>query len=216
MVSVVPTLLTFHGRIREAEQALLDLSMSKISSPILGFSLPLPSHRCVWLSYCSFRLIDFAYFVSVLNDFFFYQSAMLNGRVLFSSSAPRKPNGNQDHGGKSSITTAKSEEKQVADMKILRTLVSFLWMKDNYEFRLRVITALAFLVGAKVLNVQVPFLFKLAVDWLTTATGNASALASFTTANSTLIALFTTPASVLIGYGIARCGASAFNGIFFF
>ncbi|KAG8645658.1 hypothetical protein MANES_10G082900v8 [Manihot esculenta] len=138
-------------------------------------------------------------------------SAMLNGRVLFSSSAPRKPNGNQDHGGKSSITTAKSEEKQVADMKILRTLVSYLWMKDNYEFRLRVITAFAFLVGAKVLNVQVPFLFKLVVDWLTTATGNAPALASFTTANSTLIALFATPASVLIGYGIARCGASAFN-----
>jgi ATP-binding cassette subfamily B (MDR/TAP) protein 7 len=97
-------------------------------------------------------------------------------------------------------------------MKILRTLASYIWMKDNPEFRLRVVTALAFLVGAKVLNVQVPFLFKLAVDWLTTATGNATALASFNAANSTALALFATPAAVLIGYGIARMGSSAFNG----
>lgn len=85
-------------------------------------------------------------------------------------------------------------------------------MKDNYEFRLRVLTALGFLVGAKVLNVQVPFLFKLAVDWLTTATGNAGSFAAFSAANPTQLALFATPASVLIGYGIARSGASAFNG----
>lgn len=57
-----------------------------------------------------------------------------------------------------------------------------------------------------------PFLFKLAVDWLTTATGNADALASFTTANSTALALFATPAAVMVGYGIARAGSSAFNG----
>ena len=57
-----------------------------------------------------------------------------------------------------------------------------------------------------------PFLFKLAVDWLTTASGNAAALASFTAANSTMLTLFSTPAAVLVGYGIARSGASAFNG----
>ncbi|GFZ13388.1 ABC transporter of the mitochondrion 3 [Actinidia rufa] len=82
---------------------------------------------------------------------------------------------------------------------------------DNLEFRLRVIAALGFLVGAKVLNVQVPFMFKLAVDWLTTVTGNASALASFTAANSTALAIFWSPAAVLVGYGIARAGSSAFN-----
>lgn len=63
----------------------------------------------------------------------------------------------------------------------------------------------------QVLNVQVPFLFKLAVDSLNTATGNAAAgaLAS----NPTMMALFGTPVAVLIGYGIARSGASAFNGM---
>uniref|UniRef100_A0A2P2JNH8 ABC transmembrane type-1 domain-containing protein n=1 Tax=Rhizophora mucronata TaxID=61149 RepID=A0A2P2JNH8_RHIMU len=96
-------------------------------------------------------------------------------------------------------------------MKILRTLASYIWMKDNPEFRLRVVAALAFLVGAKVLNVQVPFLFKLAVDWLTAATAIPTAFASFSATNSALIALFVTPASVLIGYGIARSTASAFN-----
>jgi ABC transporter ATM len=62
----------------------------------------------------------------------------------------------------------------------------------------------------QVVNVQVPFLFKLAVDWLNTATGNAAAVAS----NPTAMALFATPVAVLIGYGIARSGASAFNGIY--
>ncbi|EOY34729.1 hypothetical protein QUC31_018283 [Theobroma cacao] len=129
--------------------------------------------------------------------------SMLNGRLYFSSSASSNDDDkaqNKPSAAAASIT----EKRQVADMKILRTLAGYLWMKDNLEFRLRVMTALGFLVGAKLLNVQVPFLFKLAVDWLTTP--NATALA-----NSTLVALFATPTAVLIGYGIARSGASAFN-----
>ncbi|KAL7598640.1 hypothetical protein Lser_V15G26840 [Lactuca serriola] len=100
---------------------------------------------------------------------------------------------------------------KINNAKILRTLAKYLWMKDNMEFKLRVLTAMGFLVGAKVMIVQVPFLFKLAVDWLTTATGNPSALSEFTAANSTYLAVFVSPAAVLIGYGIARTGASAFN-----
>lgn len=100
---------------------------------------------------------------------------------------------------------------QVPDTKILTTLAKYLWSRDNFEFRIRVVAALGFLVGAKVLNVQVPFLFKLAVDWLTTATGNANALASFTASNSYMLGLFVSPAAVLLGYGIARTGAAAFN-----
>ncbi|XP_074585333.1 ABC transporter B family member 25, mitochondrial [Curcuma longa] len=102
-------------------------------------------------------------------------------------------------------------DEQVADMKILRTLAKYLWLKDNLEFRLRVLLSLGLLVGAKVINVQVPFLFKLAVDWLSTATGSVSALASFTESNATLLAVFGSPAAVLLGYGIARTGASACN-----
>lgn len=143
----------------------------------------------------------------------------INAFVFGTSSAPSPPDGRvwlstaaPDQRNPTPFVPKRTSGEQVGDVQIFRTLASYLWMKDNYEFRLRVITALGFLVGAKVLNVQVPFLFKLAVDWLTTATGNAGTLASFSAANSTQLALFATPASVLIGYGIARSGASAFNG----
>ncbi|CAL9748665.1 unnamed protein product [Musa acuminata subsp. burmannicoides] len=104
-----------------------------------------------------------------------------------------------------------SPDEQIADMTILRTLAKYLWLKDNYEFRLRVLLSLGLLVGAKVINVQVPFLFKLAVDWLSVAAGSVNSLASFTETNATLLALFGSPAAVLLGYGIARTGASACN-----
>lgn len=39
---------------------------------------------------------------------------------------------------------------QVNDTRIIGTLAKYLWMKDNLEFRLRVIAALGLLVGAKV------------------------------------------------------------------
>lgn len=143
----------------------------------------------------------------------------INAFVFGTSSAPSPPDGRvwlstaaPDQRNPTPLVPKRTSGEQVGDVQIFRTLASYLWMKDNYEFRLRVITALGFLVGAKVLNVQVPFLFKLAVDWLTTATGNAGTLASFSAANSTQLALFATPVSVLIGYGIARSGASAFNG----
>lgn len=134
-------------------------------------------------------------FLSDSNHYYKIQ----HGAVLFSTASTSEPVQN-----KNKPAVSAPSNNQVADMKILRTLASYLWMKDNVEFRLRVITALGFLVGAKVLNVQVPFLFKLAVDWLNNDNANA---------NSILLALFATPAAVLIGYGIARSGASAFNGI---
>ncbi|KAF2297579.1 hypothetical protein GH714_042372 [Hevea brasiliensis] len=75
---------------------------------------------------------------------------MLNGRVLFSTSALCNPNANLDHGAKSSIATAKSEEKQVTGKFSVPLLLTF-GLKITL---IRVITALGFLVGAKVLNVQ--------------------------------------------------------------
>ena len=139
---------------------------------------------------------------------FVQRSSMVNnGRLLFSTSPP-KPDKETDK-PKQIKTVANSD---MADMKILRTLAGYLWMRDNPEFRFRVITALGFLVGAKVLNVQVPFLFKLAVDWLGSETGSGASMSAFVAANPSLVAAFATPSAVLIGYGIARTGASDFNG----
>ncbi|CAI8585996.1 unnamed protein product [Vicia faba] len=141
----------------------------------------------------------------VTNPFILQPNSKVDGRALFSTSA-KTDDGSQNQKN-STVAKLPPPGGQVADIKILRVLASYLWMKDNLEFRFRVVAALFLLVGAKVVNVQVPFLFKLAVDWLNTATGNAGAVAS----NPTVMALFATPVAVLIGYGIARSGASAFN-----
>lgn len=147
---------------------------------------------------------------------FVQRSSMVNNtRLLFSTSPTPKPDKDvADDKPKQQIKTVANSD--MADMKILRTLAGYLWMRDNPEFRFRVITALGFLVGAKVLNVQVPFLFKLAVDWLGSETGSGASMSSFVAANPSLVAAFATPSAVLIGYGIARTGASAFNGITLF
>ncbi|KAF3331870.1 ABC transporter B family member 25 [Carex littledalei] len=118
-------------------------------------------------------------------------------------------------GGNNNKTVKDSSKKdaddQIADTKILRSLVKQLLLNDSAEFRLRTLLALGLLVGAKVINVQVPIIFKLAVDWLSAITGSETALASFNEANSAVLALFVSPAAVLIGYGIARSGAAACN-----
>ncbi|XP_078150845.1 ABC transporter B family member 25, mitochondrial-like [Carex rostrata] len=118
-------------------------------------------------------------------------------------------------GGNNNKTVKDSSESdadsQIADTKILRSLAKQLLMNDSVEFRLRTLLALSLLVVAKVINVQVPIIFKLVVDWLSAITGSDAALASFNEANSAMLALFVSPAAVLIGYGIARSGAAACN-----
>ncbi|KAI3861368.1 hypothetical protein MKW98_000320 [Papaver atlanticum] len=129
------------------------------------------------------------------------------GCAFFSSSAGDTLNGKPVEKKIEKDKVVQKEKEQVADMRILKTLAKYLWLKDNYEFKLRVVLALGLLIGSKagsVLNVQVPFLFKLSVDWLSNATGTAGSLATFSAANSTYLALFVSPVAVLIGYGIAR------------
>jgi hypothetical protein len=60
---------------------------------------------------------------------------------------------------------SKAEQRKV-NWGILKTLVKYIWPKDNIGFRIRVVIALSLLVGAKVLNVQVPFFFKDIIDKL--------------------------------------------------
>lgn len=124
-----------------------------------------------------------------------------------SSAKPVEGSSTQNH----KVVKKGSADEEITDVKIMRSLVQHLWLKDNLEFRMRVVLALGLLVGAKVINVQVPFLSKLAVDWLSAITSSSDAMASFNDANSTLLTLFVSPAAVLVGYGIARVGTSACN-----
>ncbi|CAK9142344.1 unnamed protein product [Ilex paraguariensis] len=141
------------------------------------------------------------------NILFDEQGPIPKGLAMFSTSTGGDVMGAiQDAKQVKSTTVVKGvvSEEGIPSTKIVSTLAKYLWMKDNLEFRLRVIAAFGFLgcchgerIDNIVLNVQVPFLFKLAVDWLNTVTGNASALADFTSANSTVLALVCEPRSQL-------------------
>ena len=51
---------------------------------------------------------------------------------------------------KTVLTKGEDSEEQISNSTILATLAKSLWMKDNADFRLRVIAALGLLIGAKV------------------------------------------------------------------
>ncbi|KAJ3299281.1 Iron-sulfur clusters transporter atm1, mitochondrial [Borealophlyctis nickersoniae] len=85
-----------------------------------------------------------------------------------------------------------------ADWRIVKELSAYLWPKGEWGIKGRVVLALMLLVGGKVLNVNVPILFKYAVD----------ALNAVPAADATVM---TIAGTVLIGYGAARLGASLFQ-----
>ena len=60
--------------------------------------------------------------------------------------------------------TVTNKEQRKADWAIIKEMSHYLWPKDNLGTRFRVGLSVALLVGAKLLNVQVPFYFKSIVD----------------------------------------------------
>lgn len=69
-----------------------------------------------------------------------------NGNALFSTSAGPAP----EQEKKPALTKTGAPGENADQTKIIATLAKYLWMKDNYEFRLRVVAALGLLIGAKV------------------------------------------------------------------
>lgn len=55
-------------------------------------------------------------------------------------------------------------EQRKADWRIMKEMSRYLWPKDDIGTRLRVGISVGLLVGAKLLNVQIPFYFKSIVD----------------------------------------------------
>ncbi|XP_078700182.1 iron-sulfur clusters transporter ABCB7, mitochondrial-like isoform X4 [Branchiostoma floridae x Branchiostoma belcheri] len=82
-------------------------------------------------------------------------------------------------------------------------MLRYVWPKGRTDIKTRVVVALGLLVGAKLLNVQVPFIFKYAVDYL-----NQPALFNLDNPANTIITFAT---ALVIGYGVARAGAAGFN-----
>jgi ATP-binding cassette subfamily B (MDR/TAP) protein 7 len=87
----------------------------------------------------------------------------------FSTSANAVTVGKPDNDKVQKDASKKDVDEQIADSQILKNLGKYLLLNDSPDFRFRLVLSLGLLVGAKVINVQVPFLFKLAIDWLAPA-----------------------------------------------
>ncbi len=84
------------------------------------------------------------------------------------------------------------------DARTIRTLLPYLWPKDSpdaFGLRIRVLTAMVFLVASKLINVVVPLFYKQAVDALGSSTG----------------AILAVPVMLLVAYGVTRILAQAFG-----
>lgn len=126
-----------------------------------GHSIPTKSsyrysHSNNRISYINRQLKPCPSSIFSIKCFLSNSSSSSNSRASFStddgSLKNKKP--------ASTITKSPPGGGQIADIKILKSLVSYLWMKDNLEFQLRIVAATFLLVGAKVSYI-VTKLFKL-------------------------------------------------------
>lgn len=92
---------------------------------------------------------------------------------------------------------------ELSEGEILRELAHYLHPKQSPEFGSHLAVSLGLLLGSKALNIQVPFLFKHAVDALSSdPTGTLPALAW---------GMALTPPALMLGYGVARTSAALCN-----
>ncbi|RQM08330.1 hypothetical protein DH86_00003842, partial [Scytalidium sp. 3C] len=92
-----------------------------------------------------------------------------------------------------------NQEQRKADWAIIKQMAQYLWPKDSMGTKVRVGLSVALLIGAKVLNVQVPFYFKSIVDSM-----NVDFVAIGGTAT-------TVAGSMILAYGLTRIGATLFQ-----
>jgi len=90
----------------------------------------------------------------------------------------------------------------------LRLLTPYLWPRDDFESRARVILALLCLAGAKAANVYVPIFYGGAVDVLT---GNGSGEVASGLAGGAAAAAMAVPLGLILAYGAARVFTLAFG-----
>jgi ATP-binding cassette subfamily B (MDR/TAP) protein 7 len=93
------------------------------------------------------------------------------------------------------------KESTLTDVQVLKEVWSYIKPSTSKETGRRVAAALSLLAASKILNVQVPFLMKYAIDSLALDPTGATPATVFGVAAMT-------PAALLIGYGAARAGSS--------
>ncbi|GJQ70213.1 ABCB7 [Trypoxylus dichotomus] len=96
-----------------------------------------------------------------------------------------------------------TDKGPITGQEMIKAMLLYIWPKDDAAIRNRVSLAVSLLVGAKIMNVAVPFIFKYSVDYL-----NVGSTLNMDSAPATVLTVAT---SLLLGYGIARVGAAGFN-----
>ncbi|KAK2059466.1 ABC transporter [Colletotrichum caudatum] len=92
-----------------------------------------------------------------------------------------------------------AQEQRKADWAIMKEMSRYLWPRDSVSTKVRVALAVSLLIGAKVLNVQVPFYFKSIVDTMNIDFGATGGTAA------------TIAGSMILAYGATRIGATVFQ-----
>ncbi|CAH1799586.1 unnamed protein product [Owenia fusiformis] len=93
---------------------------------------------------------------------------------------------------------------EISAWAIVQKMIGYVWPKDNIGLRVRVVIALGLLIGSKVINVQVPFLFKYAVDFLNDSN-------NWLNIDNPVGTIITMATALILGYGLARTSASLFQ-----
>ncbi|EDO16507.1 hypothetical protein Kpol_513p23 [Vanderwaltozyma polyspora DSM 70294] len=87
----------------------------------------------------------------------------------------------------------------ISELKIMKDLLKYIWPKGDNKVKIRVILALMLLIGAKVLNIQVPFYFKQIIDSMNVEWSDPT------------VALPAAIGLTIITYGVSRFGAVLFG-----
>ncbi|KAL2354268.1 ABC transporter-like protein [Cryomyces antarcticus] len=95
--------------------------------------------------------------------------------------------------------TVSNKEQRKADWAIIKDMAKYLWPKDDLGTKFRVGLSVGLLIGAKILNVQVPFYFKSIVD---------SMNVDFAVVGGTVM---TVAGATIFAYGATRIGAALFQ-----
>ncbi|KAI1129766.1 P-loop containing nucleoside triphosphate hydrolase protein [Nemania abortiva] len=132
-------------------------------------------------------------------DFFSSKNAAAFGSYAKGKQEDKKPaNAQKDP---LAVDDKSVQEQRKADWAIMKQMAHYLWPKGkgSMDTKLRVSIAVTLLIGAKVLNVQVPFYFKSIVDAMNLDIGATGGTAA------------TIAGSMILAYGATRIGATVFQ-----
>ena len=105
------------------------------------------------------------------------------------------PHGPRMVGASSTPGLPEPDERLGQGLRALKGLGPYLWPRDSFELRARVVLALALLIAGKLVNIAIPFFYKDAVDALSVKSPGAIAV----------------PIAVILAYGAARVLSQGFN-----